>query len=278
MNDIVLIDEVFDKNNAGNYHLSVEINETYYASAILDLNEKKYIAFKNISFNKNNVDSILHILENDDFFMTGYQSVKVIIPSPKSTLVPTQLFKPEHAEDYLRFNHILEQKEEIEQNEWAVCKAQLIFSITTELKKIIKEKYSNIKFYHQSTALVNELLKNQGENEKFVAINVHSHFVDILIIENQKLLFHNTYQYNTAKDFLYFIIYVYNQFKLDTELMPLLVTGNIFESSEHYNLLKKYVKQIKLMELPQDYKYSYFWKDIVEHQYISLLSLPQIDE
>jgi hypothetical protein len=76
--------------------------------------------------------------------------------------------------------------------------------------------------------------------------------MQVMITEKQKLLFYNSFSYATPEDFLYYLLYTYQQLKLDTETVPVNMLGEIVKESVLYELIYKYIRNINFMKRPAE--------------------------
>ena len=145
--------------------------------------------------------------------------------------------------------------------------------------KLFNEKYNYIKFYHQSSPFIeNALIENK--NQKFdykVYIYNYVSFFDIIVITPQKLLFYNSFKYHNENDFIYFLMNVFEQLKLNPALTPVYLMGNISKLSDYYETLKKFITNIKFKKNTNNFNYSYVFNQIPEHYFFNLLNLYQCE-
>jgi hypothetical protein len=64
-----------------------------------------------------------------------------------------------------------------------------------------------------------------------------------IIIQNQKLLFFNSFDYQTPEDFIYYVLFTAEQLSLNPENFPLELIGNI-DSESHFKIAYKYIRNV----------------------------------
>ena len=281
MRSLDLLDETLDIFLTTNYHLSIEASTDGFSFCILDTQKNKYIALKHFDFDKNVSedeydDEFKEILKTEELLNKNYKSVGVINNSSKSVLVPAPLFDKNNLKTYFTFNHYLNGAEIIDFNKLKNIDAFNIFTLPSGLAALLINKFPDIKFYHQSTPFIENFLinyKNKVEQNKCVGVNIHKEFFDILVISPENLILYNTFSFRNEDDFIYFIMYIYEQLKLNPELSEIILSGDITEDSAYYQTIKKFIKNVKFDKLSDNFTYSYIFNEIPSHFFVNLLNL-----
>jgi hypothetical protein len=79
-------------------------------------------------------------------------------------------------------------------------------------------------------------------------VNVSKTSLDIVVLENEKLLLSNTFSYNSKEDFIYYVLFVAEQLNLDVQEFPLFLMGEINLKSKMYKITYKYIKNVSFLE------------------------------
>jgi hypothetical protein len=278
--DIVLIDETFDLNQTKNYHISIQAGLNGYSFTILDPQRNKYILLKHISFlqemNLSGLEeTIADIQGNDEFLTREYKSVYFSFQSPRYTLIPGPLFNKDNLRTYFEFNHVIDDLDEIHYNGFRNIDAYNLFVIPAELSKLACKSFVDVRFFHQATPLIeNGLMSHSGKSpRKTVVVNTYGKNIDIVVIQGDNLLLCNSFPWQDEKDMVYYVLYVYEQLKLDGMEAPLYLTGEISRSSPVYELLKSYIRKIAFEKRNDHFIYSYTFNEMDHHRFINLFNL-----
>ena len=92
-----LFDETLDINSTENYELSIQVSFDGLSFCLLDAIRNKYVLIRVFEPEENKYyssDNIKELFIKDDFLLKRYKSVRLIMPSPKFTLVPAPLYDP----------------------------------------------------------------------------------------------------------------------------------------------------------------------------------------
>ena len=279
MHDLSLLDETLDINITRSYHLSIQIDLNGFSFCILDSTRNQYVALKHYSFDLETEDfekNISAVFEKDEFLNQEFKGSRLIFTSRKSTLVPDPLFNKENLKDYFSFNHALNDGiEQVIYNRIRNAEAYVVFAIPKYLPEIISKYLPSARLFHQSTPLIENIFLNRRNKKDQVTVylNVSRSLFDIVVINNKKLSLYNCFSYRDESDLIYFVLYVFEQLKLDPEKTELYLSGIITRRSSHYENLRKYIKLIHFDSLNPQFTYSYTFNEIPSHTFLNLLNL-----
>lgn len=265
------IDEAFDEKKTASYQLLLQMGVNDIQVAIHDKQQNKYIALeKYVVSNTDNFEALtdlFDILSKESKLIDHvFQSVICLIVSNLSTLVPSVLFEEDKKEIYLNFNASLTEDEVIMTDEINSLDAKNIFALPASLKTKLNHKYSNVKYHHASSALIDTLTaNNKNQTGKKIYIHIESTHFEILLIEGKNLIFYNSFNYHSTEDFIYYVLFVFEQLQLNPEKTETILLGEVEKSSALYTLTNKYIRNIKLAERTVDSDYSYQLQTLPKH-------------
>ncbi len=265
------IDEAFDEKKTASYQLLLQMGVNDIQVAIHDKQQNKYIALeKYVVSNTDNFEALtdlFDILSKESKLIDHvFQSVICLIVSNLSTLVPSVLFEEDKKEIYLNFNASLTEDEVIMTDEINSLDAKNIFALPASLKTKLNHKYSNVKYHHASSALIDTLTaNNKNQTGKKIYIHIESTHFEILLIEGKNLIFYNSFNYHSTEDFIYYVLFVFEQLQLNPEKTETILLGEVEKSSALFTLTNKYIRNIKFAERTVDSDYSYQLQTLPKH-------------
>jgi hypothetical protein len=281
---INLVDESFDIKKANSYHLSIlashapnskgrnqSVGFEQFTFSVLDTKTNKYLVLK-----KGNNLSDFFPLEKEG----NWASVTCAVAHNKVTLVPSAIFDDANKESFLGFNHPIENGEKIHSDTLKNMDARNVFTIATDFEALFRKHFINIYFIHDSTSFIQGLLiqnknpnpLNAGVKREKVFANFHSSYFDIVILLGHELIFSNAFNYKAPEDIAYYILFVYEQLRLNPEEIELVLSGEIDKTAEGHALLYNYIRHVKFASLPDLFKYSYKFDEIQSHRFVSLFN------
>ena len=268
-----LKDETFDLSNAKQYSLLLQVLPDDFSYAVFDNNRNKFVLLRNASL-KNSKESfnaaVKSLLEKDEVLSADFNFVKIILASQKSVFVPNALFDKTKINSILNFNVHVSETEQVLYNELKNG-IHNVYAFDKELFNLISSKFKTAKYYNQASVILANNIHKKSINKKRIIVDVNSAFFDILYIENNELIFRNTFDYTNETDFVFYVISVLDKFKFDNENDELNITGTVSIKSKETELLKKYLKKIRFKRT--ELNSSYVFNEIDINLYTNLLNL-----
>ncbi len=280
MSSYAVIDETFDLNTSSSYHLSIQISLDSFSICILDTVRNKYIALKHIHFDsiilkEQLINKLKAFLYSERLLKKKYKKVSFSIISQNSIIVPGILFNEKNLSSYFRFTRVLSDKEELYYNKFINTDAYNVFALPSGMTDLLKDFFPVLHIYNHSTPFIENVLRSNRTRfqERRVYCDIHQSFFNIVVSEGDKLLLSNTFSYNNANDLVYYILYIFKQLELDTESIVLIISGIIAADSEEIDLIRKYIKNVKLTKFSERYFYSYTFNKLPDHYFTNLINL-----
>jgi len=69
------------------------------------------------------------------------------------------------------------------------------------------------------------------------------------VVQNQKLLLFNSFEYKTPEDFIYYILFTAEQLQLNPENFQLELLGTIQEEDAYYKIAFQYIRNVSLLDV-----------------------------
>ena len=212
------------------------------------------------SFNEVRFDTFHKATKTEDLFAgafsdypelkESYDEILVIHNSNLSTFVPEPLFDENFLGSYLQYNTKVFETDFFAFDEIANCQMNTVYIPYVNINNFFIDQFGTFDYKHANSILVSKLLigsKNNPEKKMFIHIN-SGHF-EIIVLQNQKLLLFNSFEYSTPEDFLYYILFTAEQLGLNPEEFPLELIGKIDAESDYYQLAYKYIRNVSLIDI-----------------------------
>ncbi|MDR2125729.1 MAG: DUF3822 family protein [Prevotellaceae bacterium] len=190
------INRKFNSERTSKYRLSIQISLDGFLFCIFDA-KNCCLAAKILSLENTDIDSLF---ATESLLTKRFSEVRCIVVNQKSTLVPHNCFDKNQADEYLKFVC------DITDEKIFSCKikktgAYCVFAIDNSIFNTVKKYQPQTEFYNQSIPLIDSALHSDGKN-MFVFFD--SNTIDIVVSNNEKLLFHNSYTTESVGDAIYF--------------------------------------------------------------------------
>jgi hypothetical protein len=234
--------------------LSIQFNLDGFSFSIYNTPSKKEVYFREYIFenSQNSPENLLlkieTIFKTDAYLQNDFIAVTVIHQNNLSTVVPNRFFDKKKLAFYLNFNIKTLATDFITFDDLGTLNAKNVYVPYVNINNYLFQNFGEFEYKHHSTVLIEKLLKNNTTKEKTMFVNVSKTSLDIVVLENEKLLLSNTFSYNSKEDFIYYVLFVAEQLNLDVQEFPLFLMGEINLKSKTYKITYKYIKNVSFLE------------------------------
>tara|TARA_R110002051_G_scaffold18194_2_gene52596 strand:+ start:8690 stop:9481 length:792 start_codon:yes stop_codon:yes gene_type:complete len=195
------------------------------------------------------LSEIQFIVKENPLLQSKYKNVSVIYVNNLFTLVPQALFDETKLTDYLKFNTKMLQTDFVTFDHIGTHEIVNVYIPYANVNNYFFDQYGAFTYHHALTHLITEVLDNAGHQEEAqILINIHPHSFEMIITEQKKLLFANTFEYQTKEDFIYYVLFTLEQLSLNPETVELELTGAIDPTDEKYNIAYTYIRNVQIKE------------------------------
>ncbi len=278
-----LRDEAFQLSQAGNCNLYISISSRALRFAVVDVERNKFVALEDYElitvFTPLQVAEQLRLIaeQNPILQEQRWLDIRISVSNQFFTLVPETLFDPAHQQDYLRLHSNIDtQQQMVLFNRTCGLEAVNIFAVENAVYRMAQQIFPerNIQFVHQTSSLIKSVLHQADRKAgRSMHLFVERNYLTILVVDEDGLQFCNVFHYLSPEDFIYFVIFVMQEQKMNPEQETITAWGDITPDSSLFNMLKKYIRQVRFGKRPTDVGYSYKFDDLFEHRYFELYSL-----
>jgi hypothetical protein len=270
-----VIEDSFIRKNANLYDLSALIGADRFSFLVLDKNQN-VIVLRSYSLeeDKDAKSFIRKTYLQDEILKLNFASVKVAVNNSKHTLIPAEFFDEEEKPIYLENMVELLQTDTIGVDDLSFIDAKNVYAVNQEIQEMILESFDNMTLFHGSTAFIQgAYLLTDTQKDFQMYINVLNRKLNILLFEKNNLLFNNSFSFKNVKDFVYFVMLVMDQFKVNPETVPVYLCGQIMRESEIFKLLFRYIKNVDFLEAPDHLRFRSKYEALNAYKFFDLFSL-----
>ncbi len=227
---------------------------SYYIS-----DAKELLVLKKIDYDTTNKHTTLaHHLDSiwleEPTLSLPYKTVQVAFAGPHYTIIPNRLYsEPDKAQYLLPLKTPAIISENIFADVIPSIDSQLIYSLPTDVVAFFKNTYDgNAQLYHAFSTLTEIYSKKAGVGKE-VFLNIRNHTVDAFFFDNKELIFSNQFTFQSDKDFLYYILLLFDKFQLNQMEVPVNISGTLSPDSAIYSQLYKYIQYLYFIDLPTSF-------------------------
>lgn len=268
-----LIDPNFDFKQSAKLRACIEISATDMVTALFSAqNELLYLQHYTFKSTEKPEEVFQHLVHTEAFFSQSYLNVYISILNPIYTIVPTALYHTENKEQWLKFNHALTDDLTVLSDDVYSSDSKCVYAIDKKLKALIDQTFPNNHIKHKTTCISESLADIASKKYKSCLVHVGSDNFDIALYD-KKMMFFNTFEYQSTEDFLYFILASLEQNNFPINDTEITLAGEIETQSALYNTLKDYFPKLKFAVNNKAIILKNDFEKLPNHFYYSLFNL-----
>jgi len=190
-----------------------------------------------------------HICQSDRLLRLAYRQVHIALLSPTTTLIPVDLYDAARTRFYLEHNAVLDKEHIVLEDKLFDVGTHQVYAFNQTIFETLQVQFPKAEFRH----VLSDLIRAYGRlnRGKTVYANLIGTYIQIMVFDEKKLLFANTFTQHSEKDVMYFVGLIFNQLELDWKKNHLVLSGEIMPKSLSYLTLQKYIKHVEFINTPQ---------------------------
>jgi hypothetical protein len=248
----VLNSNITDKNYR---KLVVRVSLNGFSFSIFDTLENKVLKVGSADFSAlaktpRIEDQYYKAFLDDTELTQPYDEVIALHDNNLSTFVPKALFDAEFLGSYLQYNTKVFETDFFDFDEITNYEMNNVYIPYVNINNFLIDQFGTFDYRHSNSILLSSLLdasKNIDEKQMYVHFNGDT--FQLAVVQNQKLLLFNCFEYKTREDFIYYLLFTAEQLNLNPESFKLHLLGQISEDSEHFKIAYKYVRNVALADV-----------------------------
>lgn len=274
-------DDKFNVDHIAQYNLSLQISTELFRVCVTDTENNRCLLLEDYQFSSIQspsqlLDQMDLIYDDHHILQAGFwKSIKLSIKNKSFSLIPSSLFDKDHVKDYLNINCTVNGREVFYYRQNTTDSVN-IFSADREITDWFAARYphKSLKIFHYTSPFIDGVMIEQpSREEKSMYIVTEKNSLTILVKRNKKLEFCNTFNYITTDDFVYFVMFVFDQLKLNPEMTPVTLWGEVTPDSAVFNKLYKYIRQISFGNKPSSLYFGYQFDEVFDHKFYDLYNM-----
>ena len=240
--------------------LSIQLSLDGFSFYIHNKHASEPVAFGVYEFSENqpispykHLELVEEIFNKEPLLQHKFSKVSVSHFNNLTTQVPKPFFDKNKLPEYLQYTVKVLENDYIAFDEIINTEIVNVYIPFVNINNFLLDQYGAFIFKHSSTILIENLL-NAYKNEETALffVNVTNANFEVVILKNNKLELFNCFSFTTKEDFIYYILFVAEQLKMNPEEFKLILMGDIEKDSELYKIVYQYVRNISFYT-PQNF-------------------------
>ena len=236
------------------HRLSVQVSLTGLSFLVkgLDTEETLFFTQKQVGSRSTPEELLLEIdsiIAKNEMLQLKFDEVILLYSNNVYTPVPASLFDETKASEYLKFNSKILSNDFIAYDQVESDNMVVVYIPYVNINNYFFERFGAFQYFHAASIFLKDVLPlaKHGTGPK-MHLNVQEEQLDVIILEEGKLLLCNSFLFKTSEDFIYYILFCLEQLKLNPDSIPLILSGSIDKEDSNYELLYTYVRNISFVE------------------------------
>lgn len=235
--------------------LSIQVSLTGFSFCCFDTLNNVITSFKEIQFETSNKtakieDLFTEAFKNNPELKSTYDEVMVIHNNNLSTFVPTALFDENYLGSYLQYTTKVFETDFFTFDTISNYQMNAVYIPYVNINNFLIDNVGSFDYKHANSILVEKILEGSKNNdEKKMVVNFNPEHFEIIVVQNQKLLLFNSFEYQTPEDFLYYLLFTAEQLSLNPESFQLELLGTINQNDAFYAIAYKYIRHISFLDV-----------------------------
>lgn len=234
--------------------LSFEVAPTGLSFCVIDMLSQQIVLYKNYEIDTKQVveEALWKIFVENPILAERYDEIVVLHNSNLNTFVPTSLFDPNHLGSYIQYDCKVFETDYFAYDYLDTYELNNVFIPYTEINNYLLDHYDTFDYKNCNSIFVKKTL-DYSKNKDFKQVWVHfqKDRFEIVVTKNQQLLLFNTFLYQTLEDFIYYLLFTFEQLQLNPEVVPLQFVGAISEENEFFKIAYRYIRNCSILDVGQ---------------------------
>jgi len=235
--------------------LSIQVSLTGFSFCCFDTLNKNITSFNEIHFDTSQKANKIEESFSEAFkkypeLKDSYDEIMVIHNNNLSTFVPTALFDENYLGSYLQYNIKVFETDFFTYDTISNYDMTAVYIPYVNINNFLIDTVGSFDYKHVNSILVEKILEGSRNNdEKKMVVNFNTGHFEVIVVQNQKLLLFNSFEYQTPEDFLYYLLFTAEQLSLNPETFQLELLGTINQNDTFYAIAYKYIRNISFLDV-----------------------------
>ena len=248
-----------DFNKSEQYSLSIRLSTDGFSFSIYNpiSGNDFYSRTYPVNTQRSMAANVKSFLAATDELKYKFKQTNILIHSQRYTIMPLDIFEDEYMEKVF-YQNIRERNNEIVLcNTLRNSNSVVIFSIDKLTHVFLSEQFPQCRFFSSISPQIEYLtIKSRTGNTKKIYLNINDGNIDVIALDNGRLLLANTYSSPSVNDINYFVLNIWQQANFNQERDELYITGSKEIKKRIITELQKYICHIYIINPQSEFNNS----------------------
>ncbi len=231
--------------------LSIQVSLSGLSFCVFDLITQKIIAYNKIVFNKSSVieEELWKVYTDNTILSNNYDEVVILHNNNLNTFVPTTLFDSNFLGSYLQYNVKVFDTDLFAYDTIGNYEINNVYVPYVNINNFLLDQYDSFEYKNVNSVLVKKILDiSIGNDDKQVYVHFQKDNFQIVVVKNQQLLLFNSFEHTTPEDFIYYLLFTYEQLQLSPETITTNLFGLITDKDDYFKIGYRFIRNCFLLD------------------------------
>ncbi|WP_299116502.1 DUF3822 family protein [uncultured Winogradskyella sp.] len=234
--------------------LSIQVNLSGLSFCILNRSENNKIEYSNaITFGEKltpfqTLNRLKEELASNTIFSDDFNNIKIIHHNELSTLVPESLYDEPNNAEYLKFNSKILKTDFIASDKIESLDSVNVYVPYVNINNYIFDTFGVFTYTHASSVFIDAINLINDNEEKCVYINIEGNTMQVVVNSSNAFDFYNYFEFTSPEDFIYYILFTFEQLQLNPEKTHVKLSGTVDEDDDLFKIAYKYIRHVSLVD------------------------------
>lgn len=247
----IIFDELYHSENTKEYILSIQVSLGGFSFSIVSANDNRLLAWEKTPLTITNQwflpRRFREWIQQKDILKKEFQKVQVVFDTNEFIPVPSQYFLESEKEKIIDTIIDIGNPIEIQNHPIESQNLQLLYTIPSQLKEILKEQFSSFELVHPLKNCLENLPQTDSVKNGLVLLFSSKYFYTVLY-SDQKLLLANSFGVKHKNDIIFYTLSVLKQYQISPAETAVFLAGDIVDAAQFTEEIKSYFSHIQFLE------------------------------
>ncbi|WP_177764750.1 DUF3822 family protein [Flavobacterium sp. I3-2] len=189
------------------------------------------------------------IFNQNEMLHVTYDDILVLHDNNLNTFVPDVYFNEQHLGSYLQYNTKVFATDFFTHDDLELQKMKNVYVPYVIFNNFFIDQFGEFTYKHINTTLL-EYVLNETKNENNIVVHAHinkDHF-ELIVSQKGNLLLFNSFEIHTPEDLIYYILFSYEQLKLNPEKTAIHLFGTIEKYDSNFEIVYNYIRNVNISD------------------------------
>lgn len=226
------------------FSLIIESEVDQLSYAILDKKANQCVGLSSFRLDGiNRREKLADLLSTNEVLNYPFSNRSILLSNRECVFIPEEIYAEEKNDFYIKSSFDVNYEGTCFSQKLAPLSNYCVFKAPDWLLSQFNEYISGASIVHSSAYLAEALYRLSLQTDGIMThIHFKKTFFEMYMFDKGKMLFYNSFSYQTSEDIAYFIMYALTQWEVKQNAIS--VSGTLDEESDELYWLRKYLQKI----------------------------------